>query len=138
MARKDLFRKIRPTPGAPVTGDLIARLQDNVGEAVNTLTGDDDMLRAPIARLVASGAIPAGAAVAVFSGGPGCTVTLPPAASQGVNVASIVMFINRSATVNVAIKPSPGEQVNGGTSMTVGTTSLVTFVSDGVSAWFIG
>lgn len=133
MARRGLFSKIQPPPGA-VQADLAGRLQDNVTQAVDQLTADDDLIRSPVVRLTASGAIPAGAAVVVYAGGASRILTLPPANAQGPNVGAVLFLFNAS-TSSVTVARVSADKVAGGASITVAAGALCVLVSDGVSMW---
>ena len=132
MARKGLFSKVQP--GASVTPDVVSRLQDNVSLAVNQLTADDDLIRSPVVRFVAGGAIPATAAVVVYAGGPGQTLTLPLAAAQGANVGAIVHLLNTSAS-SVTLARVGMDLVGGGASVTLAAGGLMVLASDGQARW---
>ncbi len=128
MARKGLLKSFR----AP--NQDLARLYDNVRDAVDVLASDHDVISSPAANLLVSGPIPAGASAVNFTGGASQTLTLPPANTLGNNVAAVVFFLNTSPNT-VTLIPSRGDSVNGSTSLSVATNVLAVLVSDGVSKW---
>lgn len=133
MARLGLFRKVQPPPG-PAQADLVSRLQDNVTEAVNRLTQDDDLLRAPVVTLAASASIPATAALVVYRGGASRVLALPLAAAQGQNVGQLLCVLNVTAS-SVTIARAGADTVAGTSSVTLAAGALMLLASDGVSHW---
>ncbi len=129
MARSGLFREV-PTP----QDQALQSIQKNLIDALNVLTSDDDILRVPIVTYPVTSVIPAGKSVVAFTGVTGQTLTLPPAASQGVNISSLLAILNTSANT-LTITPSAGNTVSGGMSITVATGMAVILVSDGISKW---
>lgn len=133
MARKGLFAKIQPPPGA-VQADLVSRLQDNLADVVNQLTADDDLFRSPAVYLSASALIPSGAAVVVYKGGPSRILTLPPASGQGVTAGQLLAVLN-VASVAVTLAPAGGDTLNGTTSLLLPAGGMLLLAADGVSRW---
>ncbi len=133
MARLGLFRKIQPSAGG-ITADVVSRLQDNVTDAIDQLTKDDDLLRAPVVSLSASAIIPAGAAFVVYRGGASRVLSLPPAAAQGPNVGQLLAVLNATAS-SVTIARAGADTVGGTSSVTLAAGALMLLASDGVSAW---
>lgn len=132
MARPGLFKKIQGV-AAQVTLDLLSRVQDNITDAVNTLTADDDILRAPAFTMVVSGEIPPAKSVVLFRGAAGQELTLPLSNGQGDNVAALVVVANLSANA-VTIRSAGSDTVNGGTSMSLLAGAVAIFTSDGAGA----
>jgi len=126
--RKGLLKQFR------AQDQELARAYDNIGEAVDKLAADHDVMSSPVTRLVASGAIPPGVSIVVFAGGPGCTLTMPAAAAQGAAIGMVIYFINR-ATVSVTLVPVNGEVLDGSTSLVLMAGTTAVLVSDGLSAW---
>ena len=128
MARKGLFRADQVADRTTATN--FKRLED----AVEKLAVDHDVVSAPLANLVASGNIPAGASAVNFTGGASQTLSLPPANVLGANVCAVIFFLNTSPN-SVTLIPTRGDSVNGTTSLSVATNVLAVLASDGVNKW---
>lgn len=133
MARKGLYKKIQPPPGA-VTADLVSRVQDNIRDAVETLASDHDVWTSPAINIVATGTIPPDAAIVAYRGGASQTLTLPPANAQGLSAGAQLVVMNL-ATVAVTLAPTKGDTINGSTSFSAPTNTATVLTSDGASAW---
>lgn len=129
MARRGLFRKIQQIKDA-----ILSRVQDNIFDAVETLAKDHDVVSAPVTTLIMSAAIPPGASIVAYGGGPSQTLTLPAANALGTNVGAVVFFLN-TASIAVTIVPSRGDTLNGGASLSLAAGVLCVLASDGVSKW---
>lgn len=128
VARKGLSRRIQSTD------PVLSRALDGVRDVVELLAADHDVISSSVTALVASAPIPPGASLVVYSGGPGQTLTLPPANALGVNTGAGVIFMN-TATVPVTVVPSRGDTVNGGASLSVPAGQQRLISSDGISRW---
>jgi hypothetical protein len=126
--RKDLLRVSQQTD------PNVARLQDDLRDALTILSSDDDVLRAPVLSLVATGAVPQGTSVVVFSGRTAQSISLPAANSQGANVSVLVLILNTSTSA-VTIYPSGADKIKGLAAMTVAAGVVSLLASDGVSKW---
>ncbi|WP_297826410.1 hypothetical protein [Mycobacterium sp.] len=135
MARLGLFRKVQPPPG-PGMADVVSRLQDNVTDAVNRLTQDDDLVRAPAVNLSAAAPIPSGSSVVVYRGGAGQVLTLPPASAQGASIGQVLFVLNATAS-SVTIARTGADTVGGGASVSLSAGALMILASDGVGRWCV-
>jgi len=128
MARKGLFEKVQVA-----TSDL-SRVQDNVRKAVEQLAVDHDTVSSPVTAMVATGNVPSGASLVSYTGGPGNTLTLPPANSLGTNTGAVVIIVNTSTSA-VTLQPSRGDTINGLTSISLPGGAVADLASDGISKW---
>jgi hypothetical protein len=106
----------------------------NLSAAVDTLSGDHDVISSPVVTLVATGAIQTGVSAVIFTGITGQKLTLPAAKSQGQGVSSMIAFSNFSTSA-VTLLPSGTDTINGAKSLSVATGVLALLVSDGNARW---
>lgn len=128
VARKGLSRRIQSTD------PVLSRALDGVRDVVELLAADHDVISSSVTALVASAPIPPGASLVVYSGGPGQTLTLPPANALGVSTGAAVLVLN-VASVAVTVVPSRGDTLNGLTSLSLAAGAPCLLSSDGVSKW---
>lgn len=128
--RKGLLRQVKQADAAA------EQFQLNVAAAIDTLAADHDVMSAPTATYVATGAVKAGQTVVVFGGAAGQTLTLPQAKGQGNNVGTVVLMLNTSVSA-VILAATVGDTVNGAKSISVGAGAAKTLVSDGISKWLV-
>jgi len=118
---------------------LLNQLVANLSDALNTLSGDDDVFTAPSTILVGTGKIPAGAATVFYRGAPAAQLTLPTAqtpAVQGIARAAMIVLGNESSGA-VTLVASGGDTINGAKSLSVASGALAVVVSDGFSRWLV-
>ena len=106
MSRKDLLR-VSQQPDVNV-----AQLQANLRDALEVLSADDDVLRAPALALTATGGVPPGTSVVVFNGRTAQSIGLPAANSQGAGVSALVLILNVSTSA-VTVYPSRADKDQG-------------------------
>lgn len=129
--KTDLFQAI-PSPD----DQRLQRIQDNLRVAVNKLAADHDVASAPVTSYTATAQVAAGASVVAFRGGPGQTLTLPSAASQGTNTGMETLLANTSP-VAVTVRPSGADTLAGGKSVSVAAGTAIVLVADGISKWLV-
>lgn len=121
MARKGLSRRIQ-------TQD--AGLRD----ALELLALDHDVISSSALVLVKSAAILPGTSIAVYTGGPNQTLTLPPANALGTGTSAVILLLN-TASVAVTVVPSRGDTINGTTSLSVAAGGVAILSTDSVNKW---
>lgn len=114
--------------------ELSNRFQGNVRDVVETLAAAHDVVSAPVLSMSATGVIPAGKAVVVFTGRTGQTLTLPQAKAQGTSTAAVIWVMNTSPNA-LTLVPALGDTVGGALSLSMGSGTAAMLVSDGVSKW---